>query len=68
MDKIDYKNLMTRIEKFYNYQQTNDTEHKYRINCAKELINGWIEGGLMSKLGNPRNVYDLLIQLDLRGY
>lgn len=68
MDKIDYKNLMTRIEKFYNYPKTNDMEHTYRIEYAEEVINGWIERGLMSKLGNPKNVYDLLIQLDLRGY
>lgn len=68
MDDINYKDLMLRIEKFYNYPQTNDAEHKFRIKFAEEIIKEWLKRGLMSKLGNPKNVYDLFIQLDLRGY
>lgn len=68
MDNIDYKDLMLRVEKFYNYPQTNDPEHKFRIKFAEEIIKGWIKRELMKKLGNPKNVYELMIQLDLRGY
>ena len=63
----NYKNLMLRIEKFYDYQN-NNSEHDYRVEHAEEIINGWIERDLFHKLGRPKNVYDLMIQLDLRGY
>ena len=64
MDDINYKNLMLRIEKFYNYSNVG-SKHDTRTIYAEELI---IEKGLFKKLGSPRNVYDLIIQLDLRGY
>ena len=67
MDDINYKNLMIRIEKFYNYSNVG-SKHDIRIICAEELINDWIEKGLFKKLGSPRNIYDLMIQLELRGY
>ena len=67
MDDINYKNLMLRIEKFYNYEN-DGSEHDFRIECAEELINGQIEKRLFQQLGNPRNVYELMIQLELRGY
>ena len=67
MDNINYKNLMLRIEKFYDYEN-DGSEHDYRVECAEEIINSWIKKGLLQHLGNPRNVYDLMIQLDLRGY
>lgn len=65
MDDINYENLMIRIEKFYDYD---DSGHDYRIKYSEELITRWIEKGLLNKLGGPRNIYDLMIQLDLRGY
>ena len=67
MDDINYKNLMIRIEKYYEYEKYG-SGHRHRMKCAKGLINGWIEKGLFKKLGSPRNIYDLMIQLDLRGY
>ena len=67
MDDINYKNLMLRIEKFYNYSNVG-SKHDTRTIYAEELINEWIEKGIFKKLGSPRNVYDLIIQLDLRGY
>ena len=67
MDDIKYKNLMIRIEDFYNYENEG-SEHDFRIEWAEEMINGWIKKGLLQHLGNPRNVYELMIQLDLRGY
>lgn len=65
MDDINYENLMIRIEKFYD---TDDSGHDYRLKYAKELITRWIEKGSLEKLGNSRTVYELMIQLDLRGY
>ena len=56
---------MLRIEKFYN---SDESAHDYRLNNAEEIITRWLEKGLFKKLGSPRNVYDLIIQLDLRGY
>ena len=50
-----------------NYEN-DDSEHDYRVEHAEEIINGWIERDLFHKLGRPKNVYDLMIQLDLRGY
>ena len=67
MDDINYKNLMIRVEKFYNYGY-DSSEHDFRLKYTEELIKYWIEKGLFEKLGNPRNVYNLMIQLDLRGY
>lgn len=65
MDDINYKNLINRIENFYN---SDESGHDYRLNNAEEIITRWLEKGLFKKLGSPRNVYDLIIQLDLRGY
>lgn len=67
MDNINYKNLMLRIEKFYKYKNV-CSEHDYRAEHAEEIINRWIEKDLFHKLGRPKNVYDLMIQLDLRGF
>lgn len=65
MDDINYENLMIRIEKLYG---ADDSGHDYRSKYAEELITRWIETGSLNKLGNPRTVYELMIQLDLRGY
>ena len=65
MDDINYKNLINRIENFYN---SDESGHDYRLNNAEEIITRWLEKGLFKKLGSPRNIYDLMIQLDLRGY
>ena len=65
MDDINYENLMIRIEKFYD---SDDSGHDYRLKYSEELITRWIETGSLNKLGSPRNIYDLMIQLDLRGY
>ena len=58
---------MFRIEKFYDYSNVG-SKHDTRIKYAEKLINEWIEKDLFKKLGSPRNIYDLMIQLDLRGY
>lgn len=55
MDDVNYKNLMIRIEKYYEYENYG-SGHRFRMKCAKELINGWIEKGLFKKLGSPRNI------------
>ena len=38
MDDINYKNLMLRIEKFYDYSNVS-SKHDTRIKYAEKLIN-----------------------------
>ena len=52
MDDINYKNLMLRIENFYN---SDESAHDYRLNNAEEIITRWLEKGLFKKLTHQKS-------------
>ena len=58
MDDINYENLMIRIEKFYD---SDDSGHDYRLKYSEELITRWIETGSLGGMGCLNHLLKLTV-------